>query len=103
MHGDTVGAKSLPVSNPRYKINRQETKKGTTETILIGIPVQQQKRFLATMSSGDDRSGPEGPNNKTSNSNNLNTVTKYNNYTDNYFEDPEYLQNLSLGDIGFTG
>jgi hypothetical protein len=22
--------------------------------------------------------------------------------TENYFEDPEYLQNLSLGDIGFT-
>jgi hypothetical protein len=30
------------------------------------------------MSSGDDRSGPEGTNDKTSNSNNLNTVTKYN-------------------------
>jgi hypothetical protein len=78
-------------------------KKGTAETLLIGIPVQQQKRFLPTMSSGDDRSGPEGPNDKTSNSNNLNTVTKYNYYTENYFEYPEYLQNLSLGDIGFTG
>jgi hypothetical protein len=39
------------------------------------------KDSFATMSSGDDRSGPEGSNTKTSNSNNLNTVTKYDIYT----------------------
>jgi hypothetical protein len=43
--------------------------------------MQQQKIFLATMSSGDDHSGREGLNDKSSNSNNLNTVTEYNIYT----------------------
>jgi hypothetical protein len=47
------------------------------------------------MSSGDDRSGPEGSNDKTSNSNNLNTATKYNNYTGfvlpQYRDDPDVV------------
>jgi hypothetical protein len=50
------------------------------------------------MSSGDDRSGPEGPNDKTSNSNNLNTVTKYNVYTGfvlpQYCDDPDVIAAL---------
>jgi hypothetical protein len=97
MHGDTVGAKSLPVSVPPYRINR---KKGTAKTLLVGIPMQQQKRFLATMSSGDDRSGLEGPNDKTSNSNNLNTVTKSNIYTGfvlpQYRDDPYEIVALGI-------
>jgi hypothetical protein len=60
--------------------------------------MQQQKRFHATMSSGDDRSGPEGPNDKTGNSNNLNTVTKYNIYTGfvlpQYRDDPDVIAAL---------
>jgi hypothetical protein len=50
------------------------------------------------MSSGDDRIGPEGPKDKTSNSNNLNTVTKYNIYTGfvlpQYRNDPDVIAAL---------
>jgi hypothetical protein len=54
--------------------------------------------MLATLSSGDDCNGPEGPKDKTSNSNNLNTVTKYNIYTGfvlpQYRDDPDAIAAL---------
>jgi hypothetical protein len=78
MHGDTVGAKSLQVSVPRYRINRQDEKKESPKLSPSAFRINNNKRFLATMSSGDDRSGPQATNDKTSNSNNLSKRIKYN-------------------------